>query len=146
MTWKCLMFDSPLFKVLLVLEREREEIKAALFLFIFCFVTLPLIRNIAFLTQLSVHGLYLLITTVRLAKHRFCHWRVLLECKVQWIKGPGSCTKRGSWGWRCGRKEYTQLRRIAGRRDHDMALPNLGLTRKISLTSYNYLSLALKNF
>lgn len=57
------MFDSPLFKALLVLEREREreEIKVAVFLFSFCFVALPLIRNTAFLTQLTVQSLYLLI-------------------------------------------------------------------------------------
>lgn len=34
MTWKCLMFDFPLFKVMLVLE--REEIKATVVLFTFC--------------------------------------------------------------------------------------------------------------
>lgn len=145
MTWKPLMFDSPLLKCCWF-WRESEEIKAALFLFSFCFVALPLIRNTAFLTQLSVQGLYLLITTVRLAKQRFSHWWVLLQCKVQWIKGPGYCTKRSSWGWRWGRNQHSQLCSTAGRRNQDIALPNLGLTWKISLASCNYLSLEFKNF
>lgn len=137
------MFDSPLFKVLLVLEREREEIKAALFLFSFCFVALPLIRNTAFLTQLRVQSLYLLITRARLAKQRFSHWWVLVEYKVQGIKGHGYWS---SWGWRWGRNQDAQLCSTAGRRDQDIGSPNLGLTRKISSASPNYLSLELKNF
>lgn len=70
---------------------------------------------------------------------------MLVERKVQWIRGPGCCTKRSSWGWRWGRNQHAQLCSTAGRRDQDIALPNLGLTRKISSASRNYLSLELKN-
>lgn len=68
---------------------------------------------------------------------------MLVECKVQGFRGPGCCTKRSSWGWRWGRNQYSQLCSIAGRRDQDV---DLGLTRKISSASHNYLSLELKNF